>query len=320
MATGQKNFDTYFYRLLFRLKILEASGNEFQNLVSQILEWSIPDFQRIAPWGNTGDGGNDGWVPETGHYYQIYGPEINNNWKPSHAAKKAHVDFQKLLHNWPNVRNYFFVLNDRYRGVPAIVADCLQSIQKKYHLDGAQVIDTKKLTDFFMELSDDKKCMITGNIPCAQPDFIDDRAIGELLAHLADKPSRSIGFLHGLPPDFDQKIILNGLTEHIANILRVSSYQTSSVDEFLKTRGAGLQQSIAEEIRQLYVESKSAIVNVGADTADLRFVWLSHKLIPDAMCIHTHTYKAYELASYAILAKYFETCDAYEHPSGTYTT
>ncbi|VFN06678.1 MAG: hypothetical protein BECKG1743F_GA0114225_112723 [Candidatus Kentron sp. G] len=39
------------------------------------------------------------------------------------------------------------------------------------------------------------------------------------------------------------------------------------------------------------------------------------QLIPDAMGKHPHSMKAYREAAQIILSKYFETCDAYEHPN-----
>lgn len=320
MTTGNPNFDAYFFRLLFKVKIFEASGTSFQDLASQIFEWSFPGFQRIAPWGRAGDGGNDGWLPSEGHYYQIYGPTAASNWNPPQAVQKAESDFQKLLNSQSGVRRYSFVLNDRYTGIPAPVTQSLEKIKTAHGLEASKAIGAGELTDMFMAFPDDKKCLITGNVPSCQPDFIDARAVGELLTYLTDKPSRSIGFLHDLAPDFEQKIIFNGLTAHVGNVLRVSSYQTTSVDEFLRARGVGLQQAIAQEIQKLYADSIEAIPNNGSDTADMRFIWISQKLIPPNVPQHPHTEKAYEWASYAILAKYFETCDAYDHPSSTHTT
>lgn len=311
-------FDSYFFRLLFKLKIYEASGYSFQSFVSHLFELSIPDFQKIAPWGNQGDGGNDGWVQPCGHYFQVYGPLSTTDVNPVSAAQKAKTDFHKLFHNWPNVRRYSFVLNDRFEGIPAPIPITLSAIKEEHGLEHVEAVGAAKLSDIFIALEYDKKCILTGNIPAEQPNFIDSRAVGELLTYLADKPSHSISLLQELPPDFDRKIIFNGLTEHIANILKVANYQVSYVDDFLNARGAGLQQAVAEEIHQMYLESKQAIPDTDQDAADIRFVWLSKKLVPESMRTHPHTEKAYEWAAYIVLSKYFETCDAYEHPDSTY--
>jgi hypothetical protein len=43
------------------------------------------------------------------------------------------------------------------------------------------------------------------------------------------------------------------------------------------------------------------------------------KLIPPSMHEHPHSVAAYRCAAELVLAKYFETCDAYEHPGNLAT-
>jgi hypothetical protein len=304
-----------WYRLLFRVKIYEASGDYFQKLVNQLYEWSNPDFQSITPWGNWGDGGNDGWVPAAGQYFQVYGPKPTTQWQPVDAVKKAVEDFNKLPEKWKDVRKYSFVLNDRYCGIPAPVASVLQQLKIDHNLEDAGAICTTKLENLFMDLEEDQRQVIVcGGVPIDLPDFIDPRSVGELLSHLADKPSFHSKFLNESPPDFEKKIIFNRLTGQIAEFLRVNSYYTANVEEFLSRRESGLQQAIAEEIKALYDESKAVIPDEDPDAANIRYVWIVDKLIPDVMRKHPHSMKAYREAAQIIMAKYFETCDVYDHP------
>lgn len=235
-----------WYRLLFKVKIYEASGEQFQKLVSQLYEWAEPDFQSIAPWGNWGDGGNDGWIPSTGHYLQVYGPKPTTQWQPVDAVNKAIGDFKKLPEKWDDIRKYSFVVNDRYCGIPAPVASSLQQLKKEQSLEDAYAIGTGKLEGLFMALTEDQRqSILCGGVPVDLPDFIDPRSVGELLSHLADKPSRYSGFLDELPPDFEKKIAINGLSGQISHFLRAYSYQTATVQDFLNCRDSGLQQAIA---------------------------------------------------------------------------
>ena len=318
MPTIESGSESYLFRLLFKLKVYEASGNFFQSLVSQIFEFAIPGFQRIAPWGSQGDGGNDGWVRSSGHYFQVYGPQNNTQINPVKEIRKAKQDFHKLLGHWPSIRHYSFVLNDRFEGIPGPVPLALTEIKNTHNLDSAQAIGAGDLANFFADLDYDKKCMITGNIPFGQSDFLDTRAVGELLTYLADKPSRRLGFLQQTPPEFKQKIHFNGLSESVGDRLKTANYQVAYVDDFLKTRGAALQQSIGEEIHEMYKDSKEIIPDSEAEAADLRFIWLMKKLIPENIKHHVHSEKAYELAAVTILSKYFETCDIYEYPDSPY--
>jgi len=61
--------ENFWFRTLFKLKIYEVSGESFQKLFSDIAGYRYPGFQAVAPYGNQGDGGNDGWVPDENRYF-----------------------------------------------------------------------------------------------------------------------------------------------------------------------------------------------------------------------------------------------------------
>ena len=79
-------------------------------------------------------------------------------------------------------------------------------------------------------------------------------------------------------------------------------------------RDVGLKQSIATEMQAIYKQSLIKIPQC-SDAANMRYVWMVEKLIPQSASKHPHSYKAYREAAQVILANYFEICDIYEHPS-----
>ena len=170
----------FWYRLLFRLHLHEADSMAFQNLVNSVFQGGTDDFQAIAPWGNLGDGGNDGYIQSAGHYLQVYGPKAGSSWSPAVAAKKAKDDFAKLQIDWKNIQRYSFVLNDRFQGVPKPVEQSLQSICETHGV-ASDAIACAQLTDRFTKLSEYKMMEIVGGVPGDQPIFIDKRKVGELL-------------------------------------------------------------------------------------------------------------------------------------------
>ncbi|SMO33225.1 hypothetical protein SAMN06265380_10177 [Ruegeria faecimaris] len=284
----------------------------FQNLVNAVFQGGADDFQSIAPWGSAGDGGNDGYVRSSGHYLQVYGPKAGSNWSPAVAAKKSEDDFQKLLNKWNGLNRYSFVLNDRFQGVPGPVEISLQNIQKLYGVD-ADSIACAQLTDRFTDLKEFEMMEIVGGVPGHQPTFIDKRKIGELLEHLANKVSPNGLSSKGLAPDFDEKIEFNGLSDAVGARLRANSYQDADVTGFLNVRGQWLAEGIAQELRDLYAESKSTIIDL-EDAADLRYVWMVGKVIPESAHAHPHSFKAFHGAAEVILAHFFEACDVYDKP------
>lgn len=312
--------DNFWYRTLFKVRLYEASGTSFQQLINQLFQYSVKGFQAIQPWGNWGDGGNDGWVESKGSYYQVYGPLPTSSVSPVEIVKKAVGDFGKLIEKWEDIQNYYFVYNDRYAGVPGPIGSALQKLKKKHGLSDTGVIAGAELEAMFMKLDPETRLSIVGGVPSCEITYVDSRNIGELLTNLADKSDMLPAFLHEEAPDFSEKIIFNGLTEPVSSYLKFFWCQASTIDDFLSRRDIGLSQSIAKEINALYKKGKSVIPESEENASNLRYVWMVEQLIPDAMKKHPHSMKAYREAAQVILSKYFETCDAYEHPDGTITT
>ena len=310
--------EDFYYRQFFQLKVYKASGDAFQHLFNQVMGYTHPGFQSITPWGNWGDGGNDGWIPDEGHYFQIYGPKPTTSAADSEtvALKKAIDDFDKLPKKWQDVRRYSFVMNDRFQGIPAPIASALQKLEKDKKLSQARGFPMTELMEFFMQLTLDKRQDIIGGIPPANVTFIDPREVSELLKSLADNADTHLTFLTDKAPNFDEKIEFNGLTDPVSTKLRALSYQVLLIDEFLDKRDFGLRQAIAQEIRDYYQQSKAAIPDDLQDAGNRRYFWLVEKLIPPSLT-HPHSLGAYRAAAELVIAKYFETCDAYDHPDGS---
>ncbi|ABB31289.1 hypothetical protein GeomeDRAFT_1843 [Geobacter metallireducens RCH3] len=306
--------EDFWYRTLFKLRLYEASGNAFQRLFSEVMQQALPGFQAVAPWGNWGDGGNDGWCPPENRYFQVYGPEATTEVNVVQAATKAVGDFAKLRKKWPGVERYHFVCNDRYCGMPAPIGSMLLDLAKQEKLLEATPFSSADLTARFISLKDSQKVAIVYGIPSELPDFIDPHAVSELLTGLADGDNTHPSLLDGVSPDFDAKIKLNGIKSPVSESLSYYFYQVADVDRFLNARDIGLAQKIAFEIKALYHDSKKVIPN-SADAPNERYVWLIDRLIPTSLPRHPHSMKAYRQAAQVIIAKYFETCDAYEHPN-----
>ena len=306
--------ENFWYRTLFKIKVYETFGDAFQKLFQDIMTYHHDGFQSIAPWGNWGDGGNDGWIQDEGRYFQVYGPKASKTtFSITEILNKAIGDFGKLQEKWFNIQNYHFVYNDRFEGIPAPLASELASLKSQQNLSESGAWSAGKLEKLFIELSDDEKMSIIGGIPAEIPSSIDSSAIGEVLKALADSTAMLPTFLNEQAPGFQEKIEFNGLNSQISNYLQYYSYQTQDVDDFFITRPS-LAQTVASEIKNLYQQSKGKIRDSSSDAPNIRYVWMVEKLIPGKIKSHPHSLKAYREAAQVILAKYFESCDAYEHP------
>jgi hypothetical protein len=155
--------------------------------------------------------------------------------------------------------------------------------------------------------------MIVGGIPSEAPADLDAGCLREIISFLADTDSMPAP-LEGDAPDIDEKIAFNGLSVMVGSFLKSHWYYVSIADQFLDKRDRGLAQAIATNISHLYQRSKEEIPSALENTGDLRYVWMTDQLIPEIARKNIHSLKAYRQASQVILSKYFETCDAYEHP------
>lgn len=304
----------FWYRTLFKLKLYEVYGDSFQRLFNDIANYRYSDFQAVAPYGNQGDGGNDGWISSEKRYFQVYGKKADSKTDLNYILGKATSDFTKIQVTWGKVDYYHFVYNDRFEAAPAPVIKAVSDLKTTYNLTESTVWDSRKLEQLFMELNNDQKQSILGSVPVDIPDSIDSRLVAELLKHLADNISPTMSLLNQTAPDFNEKIQFNGLTEPVSIFLKNYSYQTQDVDDFLMKRDIGLKQSIATEMQEMYEESKKIVPN-SIEGANIRYVWMIEKLIPENAKKHPHTLRAYRETAQVILAKYFEICDIYEHPS-----
>ena len=114
-------------RIFFENKILKADGQAFEDLFTQIMNYKELDFQSIKPWGDIGDRKNDGYIKSRGIFYQVYAPQDIKKSYPK-VIDKIKTDFKGLTEQWSNVREFYFVINDKYKGVNADSEQLLQQI------------------------------------------------------------------------------------------------------------------------------------------------------------------------------------------------
>ena len=111
--------DKKYLSLQFWKKVHEKNGFEFQTLFSDIMQKKHNGFIKVRPYGRLGDGGNDGYIPDQGIYYQVYSPQ-NPTDKSATAAQKMIDDFNNLMASpWVDIsqlKEYQFVFNDKNNG------------------------------------------------------------------------------------------------------------------------------------------------------------------------------------------------------------
>ncbi len=148
--------DKNYLRLQFRDKIYSKDGIEFQNFFESVMEKAFPDFKKIKPYGNKGDGGNDGYRKASGIYYQVYAPETPSI-KQADAARKLKKDFEKLKKNWneiSKIKEYYFVFNNKYRGLTEKIEAALAELEKDNPDIKFSVLRVEDLEKIFFKLDE----------------------------------------------------------------------------------------------------------------------------------------------------------------------
>ncbi len=300
-------------RYLFMNKVYSANGQAYEDLFCAVMSKAYKDFIPIKPQGKFGDRKNDGYRQEAGSYYQIYAPE-DPKASIHDAIKKAEHDFNGLLTYWHKIspiKEYYFVLNDKYQGPYPTVEQILVKIKDTNKLKKTGVFLAKHLEDVFFSLEDDVIQSIIGFIP--DPNniaMIDYRSLREVINHILQnrKPTALEASLS--VPDFDEKIKFNGLGKRVKLLLDNACYQLGILDEYFYRHGASIKKDLRDRLNETYITSKNKDYGTIPDDmthGDLVFFDILHSLVPKNT-------RAAEDAAIILMAKYFESCDIFEEP------
>jgi hypothetical protein len=146
--------DHNYLWLQFWNKVYQKNATEFQSFFEGIMLKAFFDFQKIRPYGNSGDGGNDGYRPPEGVYYQVYAPQ-NPQEKEAKAAKKLKEDFKKLKTNWDqisNIKKFYFVFNDKGIGSTIELAKTVAELKAENPSIEFGILAPKDLWKIFIAL------------------------------------------------------------------------------------------------------------------------------------------------------------------------
>jgi hypothetical protein len=96
----------------------------------------VSSFQKVKPYGNIGDKKNDSFIPESGEFFALYGPEdINKEATVDYAKSKIKTDVTGLVNNWQNsyeIKAVYFTINDKGYGAPPQVYQVISQLQKDF--------------------------------------------------------------------------------------------------------------------------------------------------------------------------------------------
>lgn len=307
-----KKEDKYIARIQFRLKVLQSKGQAFEDFFVSVMTKADPDFQPVKAYGNIGDEKNDGFDKKTGMYYQVFAPEdITKSKTIYEAAKKLERDFRGLYEKWNDIcpiKKYFFVINDKYEGLDPVITQKVIELnnEKKFSNVDIEVFLAKDLQKKFETLEEDDVQELIGFIPSSSSELIEYGSLGEVVDYLMNTELPKVKNDKLVVPDFDEKIVFNGLSIQVKSKLLTGSYQEGALIRYFN-ENPGTREILQEKFHALYQMSCEEIVDTQEDGADCKFYYIVEKACPKKTA---GTVSCVEV----LMAYYFSSCDIFEEP------
>lgn len=306
------NHERYLAKILFKNRIYQYKGQQFEDFFVNIMCKKDPNFQPVKAYGNIGDKKNDGFNKTTGTYYQVYAPEdATKNITIADMVNKLEKDFEGLYAYWNSIckiKNYFFVVNDKYAGVAATVNKKIIELSNRteYSDVSIELLTSKDLERIFNELDDASILDVVGFLPSEELPIIEFEALNETVSYLlnVELPDKYDETL--FVPDFEKKIEFNNLSEVVCNQLITGSYQEGILRQYFND-SPGVNELLQKRFHYFYEQSKIDIPDVQENYADLRFYY-----ILDCAC--TKRNLAITTCVVVLMAYYFSSCDIFEEP------
>lgn len=135
-------------------------GLAFQNFFNELMALGVSGF---CPIRQRFDGGNDGFVEETGTFYQVFSPESITSKTVNAAASKIIDDFEKLLKSWHyhiEIKEYVFVFNDKFMNSDRSLAHRIKQLKDDFGVNTRILTAFNLLEIFHSKLTDTQKEII----------------------------------------------------------------------------------------------------------------------------------------------------------------
>jgi len=295
-------------RILFRDKAVLAKGQDFENIFSNVMSKKYEDFQPVKPQGQFGDRKNDGWVKSKGIYYQVYAPEDITN-SVNTAVQKLQKDFSGLHQYWneiSQIKQFYFVINDRYYGTFPTIEATLSQLAKEYKEIKFDVYLLKNLENAVLSLDRSDILDITGFLPNLHDiSDIDIGILTEVIGYLMPNLKPYTPGNIAIKPDYMEKIKFNKLGSYSGGLLTSAYYQIGVLEEYFRANGDYAESRITEKMIEFYEEAKEKF-KVYSE-ADNIFHHILNRCSP-------RIDKRVQDAVLVVMSKYFEACDIFEEP------
>lgn len=257
------------------------------------------DFQKIKPYGKSGDFKCDGYHRSLKTVFQVYAPE---KMKVGQTNEKIEADFAGALEHWTTDMSVWAFVHNQWRGMPAEVLQKLLAIHGK---NGVAVVSwcEPELRDEFFRLLPADQALLLGPTPTLQSfarvQMKDVVQVANVIAQQQTPPPEEV---RAVPAG---KLKANALSEHVQSLLTIGSRKSKLVKKFFaEWHDPELGDRIARAFRSKYEELRAEQI-----MADEAFFELWKFAGGGSQQSIDH-----EAAVLTILAFLFEECEIFEAP------
>lgn len=297
-------FTRHYFGMTFKVRFLEALGDNFQLFFGQIMNLRYPgDFTQTRPWGNRGDNKCDGYLPSQGKFYQCYAPAALSE---NETIRKIDEDFNGALPFHPQYFDtWVFVNNARDGRIPAWLTLKLQNLRQNHQTIAIETLGYMELLQICLALNSEQLVDLFGLLPTLEDmidvQFKDIKPILNNLSHYADWTDSAPN------PVSPEKLNYNHLGEDVKQCLRHGMIKSKIVREYLDQT---MDKELASRITGAFHHKYQQLKEEQREPDDIFYGLKVFAQGPFAQEPKT------EGAVLAILSYLFEECDIFENPPG----
>jgi|WetSurMetagenome_2_1015567.scaffolds.fasta_scaffold15436_3 hypothetical protein len=302
--------EKYIARIVFKNRLLSSNGQAYQDLFVNVMVSANSDFEPVKPHGQQGDQKNDGFNKKTGQYYQVYAPETLAA-KEKATLEKLESTISGLFSFWQPIspiKEFYYVINDRYAGVYPSIHQELALIQKNHKIVTGTFL-CKDIEEVFLNLSDEKIIEIIGGFLPSPSNIqdIDISILSEIISYLLNFSPKPIDENFPENPDFERKIEFNKLSKSYGRLLNAAFYQDYIINEYFSLNSQFTKHDLKLVFSDFYNQGQLKHSEIIENKPDLIFQFIWEKSCPT-------NNNAVKNAVLVLMSHYFESCDIFEEP------
>lgn len=295
-----------WWRLALELRLRKSHGDKFQDFLSDVLEKTRGEnFIRIRPYGALGDKGCDGYDMATGEVFQCYGAIDGHAGKVADLIGKMKEDFAKAKEKLGDtMKSWTFVHN--LSALPIHAVQALHQLANENPHIPVKFMGIEGFSHEIFQLDDDGLQELLGLAAHAQDAFaLQPTELRDLVNELVKTGSGVAPPQQPIRPVPVDKLQLNELPGHWHVLIRAGWQNSYVVSEYLSNYPDPLAgEAIANLFRGRYAYLKAQGLSPDEIMTTLSELVVAGPSAPSR-----------QVAAWALLAYYFESCDIFEDHS-----